>query len=53
MKLKLIGFCRGDFLNRYEKRKHFAENLKKTKAQQKADARKKAKEEKKETPKAE
>jgi hypothetical protein len=48
-----LGFAGVIFLNRYEKRKHFAENVKKTKAQQKADARKKAKEEKKKTPKAE
>ena len=39
-------------MDKWEKRKAYAENVKKTKAQQKADARKKAKEEKK-TPKAE
>ena len=40
-------------VSKEEKRKLVAERLKKTKAQQKADARKKAKEEKKETPRAE
>ena len=40
-------------VSKEEKRKLVAERLKKTKAQQKADAKKKAKEAKKETPKAE
>ena len=42
-----LYFTRVIKMDKWEKRKAYAENVKKTKAQQKADARKKAKEEKK------